>query len=77
MASFYNQKEFQRDVSIQSEVNSRRDTFTNVKLEIFYYYWMFTSSRLLNPSPKFTRFSQESDEVSAGNRLSAKDHVRL
>lgn len=38
MASFFNQKEFQRDVFIQLQINSRRDTSTNLKLDIFYYY---------------------------------------
>lgn len=36
MASFYNQKEFQRDVFIQSQVNSRKDTSTSFKLAVFF-----------------------------------------
>lgn len=35
MASSYNQKEFQRDLFIQSQVNSRRNTSTDFKLQVF------------------------------------------
>lgn len=54
MAFFYNQKEFQRDVFAQSQINSIGDTPTNFKLAIFLLL-RFTSARLLDPSPK-TKF---------------------
>lgn len=77
MASSYNQKEFQRDLFIQSQVNSRRNTYTEFKLASFYYYWVFTSSRLLDPSSKVTHFSQESENLNWLVGISGKVRIKV